>query len=44
MSTMDEAAIALHELFLSLQRAGFTEQQALYLVRQTLAQSRTPEQ
>jgi hypothetical protein len=30
--TMDEAAVTMHEVFLSLQRAGFTEKQAFELV------------
>lgn len=30
-----DAAIALHELFLTLQVAGFTEAQALFIVAQT---------
>lgn len=29
--TMDDNAVALHEVFSSLRRAGFTESQALYL-------------
>ena len=29
------AAIALHEMFITLQAAGFTEAQALYIVAQT---------
>jgi len=30
--TLDDAAVMMHELFLSLQKAGFTEIQALRLV------------
>jgi hypothetical protein len=31
-SSMDEGHVALHEMFLSLQRGGFTENQALKLI------------
>ena len=34
--SMAESAVAMHELFLSLVKAGFSEQQALYLVGQAL--------
>ena len=34
--SMAEVAIALHEAFQSFTKAGFTEQQALYLVGQIL--------
>lgn len=30
--TLDDAAVMMHELFLSLQKAGFSETQALRLV------------
>jgi hypothetical protein len=32
MSVLAEGAAQIHEMFLSYQEAGFTEQQALYLV------------
>jgi len=32
LSPMDEEAVRLHEAFLSLQRAGFTERQALTML------------
>ena len=35
--TMREAAVKIHEVFLSLMDAGFTEQQALYLCGQTMS-------
>lgn len=38
--TMDEDAVRLHELFLSLQAGGFTETQALYLVGHVMAGNR----
>ena len=34
--TVLEAAIAMHELFLSYQAAGFSENQALYLCAQAV--------
>ena len=36
MNTLDEAAVRINELFESLQRAGFTEEQALTLTAATL--------
>lgn len=36
-ANVNEACIALHELFVSLQSAGFTENQAIALVAATLA-------
>jgi hypothetical protein len=33
MATMDDNSIMVHELMLSYQRAGFTESQALELVK-----------
>jgi len=32
-----ETAIALHELFISLVSAGFTEEQAMYLVAEVIS-------
>jgi hypothetical protein len=32
-----DAAVAIHEMFLSYVAAGFTEQQALYLIAQQMA-------
>ncbi|MCK9901248.1 hypothetical protein [Glutamicibacter sp. V16R2B1] len=37
-----EAAVALHESFLSLLRAGFDEKQALYLVAQMVRPQQGP--
>ena len=37
ITTMLEAALSVHELFLAYQQAGFTEQQAFDLVRTTVA-------
>lgn len=34
-NTLLNAAIALNEMFITLQQAGFTEAQALYIVAQT---------
>lgn len=34
--SMDESAVALHETFLSMQRAGFTEDQAMQLIQEVL--------
>jgi hypothetical protein len=34
--SMSESAVAIHELFVSLTAAGFTERQALYLIAQTV--------
>ena len=34
--TLSESAIGLHEFFISLQAAGFTEEQAMYLVAEML--------
>lgn len=34
--TLDQSSVMLHEMFLSLQQAGFTEAQALHLVAQML--------
>ena len=39
--TIAETAIALHELFISLTSAGFTDEQAMYLVAEVIA--RPPE-
>jgi hypothetical protein len=36
ITQLAEGAVATHELFLSYVRAGFTEQQALYLVGQMI--------
>lgn len=35
--TLAETAIALHELFISLTSAGFTEDQAMYLLGEIVA-------
>ena len=37
MGQLDGAAVAMHEMFQSLVRAGFTEQQALYIVAQSIS-------
>lgn len=37
ITQLAEAAVATHELFVSYVGAGFTENQALYLVGQTIA-------
>lgn len=37
MTELLESAVSLHELYLSYVEAGFTEQQALYLIGQVLA-------
>lgn len=37
VTTLLECAIAMHELFLAYQQAGFTEQQAFALVQTTIA-------
>lgn len=36
ISVLIEAAISMHEMFISLTTAGFTESQALYIVSQVL--------
>lgn len=36
LTALVEAAVSMHEMFLSLTAAGFTEAQALYLVGQVL--------
>lgn len=36
LSALMEAAVSMHEMFLSLLAGGFTEAQALYLVSQVL--------
>ena len=38
--TMSSGAVALHELYISLVAAGFTEHQALILIGVVLSQSR----
>lgn len=38
--TMDEDAVRLHELYLSLVAGGFTEDQALYLIGHVLTGNR----
>jgi len=38
-----EAAMSAHEMFLAFQAAGFTEQQALYLLAQTLRPEKSGE-
>ncbi|WP_198541185.1 hypothetical protein [Parafrankia soli] len=40
--SISESAVAMHEIFLSLQAAGFTEQQALYLVGQMFRPGASP--
>jgi hypothetical protein len=40
LTVLAEAAAQLHEMFISYVRAGFTEQQALYLVGQVIHASR----
>ena len=35
--SLDEAAVAMHEMYLSYLRAGFTEHQAMELLKATLA-------
>lgn len=37
MRTLTDSAVALHELFLTLQQAGFSEAHALYLAGQVLS-------
>lgn len=39
MSTLDAMAIAVHKIYMSFKRAGFTDQQALELTKVALAQS-----
>lgn len=39
LNTIDEAAIATHEVFSAYVRAGFTREEALELVAQTIASS-----
>lgn len=41
--SLRETAVAMHELFMSYLAAGFTEQQALYLIGQMMVRSNTPE-
>ncbi len=40
--SLDESSVALHEVFLSYQRAGFTRREALELVKVLLAGMQTP--
>jgi hypothetical protein len=42
MTELGESAVHMHEVFLSYVQAGFTEQQALYLVGQALKAMLTP--
>jgi hypothetical protein len=44
ITALAAGAAATHEMFLSLVRAGFTEQQALYIIAQILAAGKPPEQ
>jgi hypothetical protein len=39
ISSLLEASVSLHQMFVELQDGGFTESQALYLVGQILATS-----
>jgi hypothetical protein len=43
-ASLDEAAIAVHEVFLSYMRAGFTRKEALELVMQQLTAAQCDEQ
>ena len=43
LDPVGEAAVAAHEMFLALSRAGFTEMQALFVVAQVIVSQAEPQ-